>query len=303
MKTLTRILIVAFFVASVVVAVAVSPVVASAKPDLSAFSKLGSWVDLYNYDDTNAWQATGVMQSHGVHTIYLETGRYNMPDTSDSAAFANRSKVDWWIHSAHARGMKIVGWYLPAYDNMDRDVRRTTLIWTYRTGYKQHFDGVGIDIEYKDNMPSLTAWDKAVADHFRRVRHALGTGAPIAAIVPAPLGMAVRPQDWKGFPWGALASVADLFMPMGYWSYRTDCSSNASHCAYGYTKGNIQQVRSLTGKSSIPVHDIGGVGNKVTAAQVQDYVRAVKDAGGFGGSLYDYHTTASSMWSPLSQLS
>lgn len=271
-------------------------------PDLAPFRGLGAWVDVYDFAALNAWEATGVMKSKGVRTVYLQTGRWNAPNTNNTAEFADRSKVDWWIHATHARGMKIVGWYLPAYDNMARDVRRTVMIWTYRTGYRQRFDGVAIDIEYKARMPSLSAWNAAVLDHARTVRRTLGAAAPIAAITPSPVAMKIRPQNWTGFPWTGLAGVSNVFMPMGYWSYRTDCSSNPSHCAYGYTKGNVTETRRLTGKPGMPVHVIGGVADRVTAAEVSDYVRAAREVRAYGGSLYDYRTTAAAFWASLARL-
>ncbi len=278
----------------------VTPALA-AGPNLAPFQKLGAWVDVYDLN-LNAWEASGVMKAKGVKTIYLQTGRWNSPNTRNTAEFTNKAKVDWWIHSAHARGMYIVGWFLPAYNDMARDVRRTAMIWTYRTGYKQRFDGVGIDIEYKGQMSSLTAWNSAVAEHAQKVRRTLGSGAPVAAITPAPLGMAVRPSAWAGFPWKSLAAVSNVFMPMGYWSYRTGCPSNPSHCAYGYTKGNVTETRRLTGRPTVPVHVIGGVGDGITSTQVWDFVRGAKDARAYGGSLYDYRTTASSYWTPLAKL-
>ena len=272
------------------------------KLDLSAYAKLGAWVDLYEYSSLNAWDATGAMKAHGVRTLFIQTGRWNKPSPANTAEFSDRKTIDSWIHAAHARGLKIVGWYLPAYDDMARDVRRTTLIWTYRSPKEQHFDGVAIDIEYKARVKSHSAWNDAVADHFRRVRRALGARVPIAAITPAPLGMAVAPKHWAGFPWKALADQADVFMPMGYWSYRKDCSKNASHCPYGYTKGNISETRRLTGKPHVLVHAIGGVTDNIDARSVQDFVRAVRELKSFGGSIYDYHTTTAAMWKPLAAL-
>ncbi|MDP8930512.1 MAG: hypothetical protein M3O70_18570 [Actinomycetota bacterium] len=281
---------------------AVLPGPAQVVPDLTPFQKLGAWVDVYDYAALDAWQATGVMKQKGVRTIYLQTGRWNSPNASNTAEFADKAKVDWWVHSAHARGMKVVGWYLPAYDDMERDVRRTVMIWTYRTDRGQRFDGVGIDIEYKGRVPSASAWNRAVLEHAKEVRRRLGAGAPIAAITPAPLGMAIRPQDWSGFPWTGLAGQANVFMPMGYWSYRTDCASNPRHCSYDYTKGNVTETRRLTGKPNVPVHVIGGVGDRVTVQQVDDYVTAAREVRAYGGSLYDYRTTENSFWVPLANL-
>src|SRR5206468_4259563 len=115
-----------------------------------------------------------------------------------------------------------------------------------RTSTGQAFDALGIDIEYRAQVASLTAWNAAVAEHARRVRSVLGRRYPIAAIVPAPLQMEVRPEHWAGFPWGSLAGSSDIFMPMAYWSFRNDCPEKPEHCAYGYTKGSVEKIRALT---------------------------------------------------------
>lgn len=279
----------------------IAPQPSFAGPDLSMFARVGAWIDVYDYS-TNAWEATGVMKQKGVRTVYLQTGRWNSPNERNTAEFTNKKMVDWWIHAAHARGMRVVGWYLPAYNDMARDVRRTTMIWTYRTGYKQRFDGLAIDIEYKAKMPNQTAWNKAVAEHIRRVRAAVGWSAPLASITPAPLGMRIKPQHWTGFPWGTLGTQSHVMMPMGYWSYRTDCATNANHCAYGYTKGNITETRRLTNKPNIFVHAIGGVADRITAADVRSFVRAVRETKAIGGSLYDYRTMRAEHWPPLADL-
>jgi hypothetical protein len=87
---------------------------------------------------------------------------------------------------------------------------------------------------------------------------------------------------------------------MSYWSYRTDCPSVPAHCAYQYTRDNAAISARLTG---LPVHVIGGVGNRVTTAQVADFARGARDANVLGGSLYDYATTAASYWPYLRTLS
>ena len=275
--------------------------VAARPPDLSAFRGLGSWVDVYDYS-LNAWQATGVMQANGVKTVYLQTGRWNSPNASNTAQFTDKAKVDWWLHAAHARGMKVVGWYLPAYDDMARDVRRTTMIHTYRTGRGHRFDGVAIDIEYKGRMKSNAAWNAAVLDHAQRVRKALGYSAPIAAITPAPMGMRLAPKHWEGFPWKGLAKVSNVFMPMGYWTYRTDCATNANHCPHAYTENNVIETRRLTGNWNLLVHAIGGIADKMSVQDSRDFVLGVQHSKAIGGSLYDFNTMKPELWAPLAPI-
>ncbi len=273
-----------------------------AGPSLAAFRGLGAWVDLYDYEFVEAAPAVVDMADHGVKTLYLQTGRWNKPAPDDHRNFQNYAAVARWLDAAHAAGLKVVGWYLPAYDDITRDVRRTTAIANYRTPSGESFDGLGIDVEYKGQMPSLAAWNKAVATHAKKVRAALGNRYAIAAIVPAPLAMEVRPENWVGFPWKSLAAVSNVFMPMAYWSFRDDCNENPEHCAYGYTKGNVQRVRALTGKPGVPVHVIGGVGDEISRDEVSDFVRAANTVNVYGGSLYDYQTTKDEYWPLLGKL-
>ena len=58
-------------------------------------------------------------------------------------------------------------------------------------------------------------------------------------------------------------------------------------------------IRRGTGNPEIPIHVIGGVGHDVSAAQVNAFVRATRDCGVTGASLYDFTTTVSSGWKYL----
>jgi hypothetical protein len=268
-------------------------------PSVLAFKALGTWVDLYDYAALSPETAAADMHAHGVRTLYIQTARWDKPDPAASAAFQDPAMIERWVHAAHASSMRIVGWYLPAYDDMARDVARTVAIATYKTSKGQRFDALAIDIEYKGQMDSLSAWNAALLEHVRLVRAAVGTLYPIGAIVPAPLAMEVRPESWTGFPWKGLVTYANVFLPMAYWSYRDDCPSVPEHCPWGYAKGNIDKVRSLTGKPNVGVHVIGGVGDAVTADEVDQFVNGAKAGAAYGGSLYDYRTTQSAFWGPL----
>jgi hypothetical protein len=201
--------------------------------------------------------------------------------------------------------MKVVGWYLPGYGNLTRDVRRTVAIATFRSPRGHRFHAVGIDIEDKREVDyNLERFNDGIAKHLSRVRYRLtqtfGTSAyPVGAIVPAPLAMAVRPQSWRGFPWKAITRWANVVLPMAYWSFRHDCPEVQQHCAYYYMRDNAIQARKLTG---LRVHAIGGVGDSVTDRQVLAGVRGALAAHAYGGSLYDYRTTAPDFWSALRKL-
>jgi hypothetical protein len=265
-----------------------------ARPATDAFRRLGVWVDYLDYSLDPA-ATVQVFASHGVRTLYLQTARYSSPSDVLYPAL-----VGSWIEQAHAAGIKVVGWYLPGYsEHLDTDVRRTAAIAGFRSPAGQRFDALAIDIEYQGASSSVAEFNAGVAAHLARVRTAVGPGYPVGAIVPAPLGMALNPPIWAGFPWSEVGRHADVVQPMSYWSYRQDCPANPLHCPYQYTRGNTSGVASRTG---LPVHVIGGVGDRVTAAGVNDYVDGALDEHAYGGSLYDYRTTAPAFWPELERL-
>jgi hypothetical protein len=259
--------------------------------DVSSFRRLGTWVDLFDYNLDPA-TAIAAMRSRGVHTLYIETARYN-----SSSAFDYLAKIGNWVDRAHAAGIRIIGWYLPAYGTyMNTDVSRTVAIARYVSPQGNRFDGLAIDIEQKTSAQSRADWFTDIATHIRRVRSSVGASYPVGAIIPAPVAMDLNPSRWSGFPWAAIGKYANVVLPMGYWSYRTDCSTDPTHCAYGYSVGNIKEAREKTG---LLVHLIGGVADGITSSEVSDFIRAARNYHAYGASLYDYKTTASSYWSSL----
>jgi hypothetical protein len=265
-------------------------------PDLTIFKGLGTWVDLYDYGTSSGLHASAAvpaMHAQGIRTIYIETARWN-----SSSAFDFPTDIGEWVEAAHANGMKIIGWYLPTYGTYyNADVSRTIAIATYRSPAGQGFDGLGVDIESKTSAQPRNAWFSDIASHLARVRTGVTAAYPIGAIVIPPLAMDIYPASWTGFPWAAVGTSSNVVLPMGYWSYRTDCSTNANHCPYQYSLGNINAARTRTG--GLPVHLIGGIADSVTTQGVKDFIRASHDAKAYGAGLYDYRTTPSGYWSIL----
>jgi hypothetical protein len=227
-----------------------------------------------------------------VQTLFLQTGRYN---TKEAIA----PEAGEWLTAAHAAGLKVVGWYLPSYRRLAREVRRTVAIARFRAG-AERFDGLGIDVEFKDEVRHVPTWNDRVARHASAVRRAVGGDYPVAAITPTPLGMAVAPQRWTGFPWRALARASDVVMLMSYWSFRDDCREVPSHCAYRYTVENVRRARALTGGS--PINVIGGVGDSISLAELGEFVRGALASRAIGASLYDFFTTEDVFWAFLAKL-
>lgn len=252
------------------------------------FRRAGAWVDLYDYELPGATlsrdAALDDLRARGVQTLYLQTSRFSVDvDVASRAAS--------WLDGAHARGMSVVGWYLPGYGDLARDVRRTLAIATFVTPAGGRFDGVGVDIEAHtgwgttNEVPRTTMNTRAV-EHLRWVRGA--TNAPLAAIAPQPVATDGVGETWEGFPWRSVGGLVDLVVPMAYWP-RT-CHDL---CVDDYTTTNARLARSWSGR---PVHVVGrgypsADGTRVTDADMAAFVQGALEAGVVGGSFYDYAST------------
>jgi hypothetical protein len=264
----------------------------------TAFRGLGAWVDLFDYtDSTNPASQLDEMRSHGVKTLYLQTGRFT------TSAFRYPTAVRAWLEGAHARNIKVVGWYLPRYDEpITAEVDKTVAIATYRSAGGHTFDGLGIDIEYRTDPDTNThlkpsEFFAGITKHLRLVRSKVGVSFPIAAITFAPLDMDIWPGGWNGFPWSSVARYSDVAMPMSYWSNRYGrCDDgDTRYCVTGYTRENIVRTRALTG---LPVHIIGGVMThaRIGPSTVRAFVDASKAERAYGASLYDARSTDDGEW-------
>ncbi|HUV38197.1 MAG TPA: hypothetical protein VMY39_01220 [Planctomycetota bacterium] len=277
---------------AVMVAVALArPAAADAgKASLVAYRGLGSWVDIY---ESRAWNdpaaAVADMARHGVRTLYIETANYRI-----NTALYRKAALNVFIEEAHARGMYVVAWYLPSFRDPDRDLRRSKAAINYRTPGKQRFDSFALDIEDRSVKPASLR-NKRVAALSRDIRAAVGTKYPLGGIIPSPVALEWNPPYWPDFPYKMVADVYDVIVPMGYYTFHGDGTSQA----YNETLKNVSILRSKTGDSRVPIHVIGGVGDKSTAGETRAYVRALREMGCLGGSMYNWSTTDDADWRAL----
>jgi hypothetical protein len=263
-----------------------------------AFRGLGTWVDVFDYPALDPATAVPAMRARGVRTLYLATARFN--GTTD---MFDPVEAGQWLDRAHANGIKVVGWYLPAYGDMARDVRRTVAIADFVSPGGQRFDAVGVDIERLDEV-TLAQFRSALVLHLQFVR-AL-SDAPIGAIVPSPF--ATDPgNNWAGFPWAQVGQQSEVVLPMALWSFRQNADGTAytPDQVYSWVRDQASRARSLTGRRvSVEggVDDPGTERTPVTADRVSRFVDAALAAGAIGGSHYDYQTTAGAFWPLLARL-
>jgi hypothetical protein len=278
-----------------VLAFLVSPVtfpdaVSAPRPSVAAYRGLGAWVDRLDdaqWDDPEG--TVQAMQALGVRTLFLQTSNYTQPYRLFRQAMMER-----FIQAAHLAGMKVVAWYLPGFDNLDRDLRRSMAAINLRTDDGQAFDSFGLDIEARA-VADVTERNARVVRLSRRIREAAGASYPLSAIIPAPRDFELFPNSWPGFPYLELGGIYDVFVPMGYFTNRFDGASGVNF----YTRRNIEIIRELTGKPSIPIHVAGGIADRTNGAEVEVFVQAIREHGVLGASLYDYATSGPEDWAPL----
>ncbi|HLW16860.1 MAG TPA: hypothetical protein VKV69_05835 [Actinomycetota bacterium] len=259
----------------------------------SVFDGLGAWVDVYDYPMLSLKKTMRVLQKAGVQTLYMETGMTGTPQAVVPASIP-------WLVAAHNEGMKVVAWYLPDYSNVRFDAQRSIAIAHFSYA-GIHFDGLGIDIEYKGALGNNRIWNQHVIAHMSRVRSALGPNYPLAAIPPPPLQMRLAPNTWWGFPWTQLGKLSSDIMLMSYWSFRSGCPQIPLNCPYEFTKDNVEITRAMTG-GRVPIHVIGGVADSINWRQLNQFVQGAIDAHADGASIYDIGTTRPEWWRSLSRL-
>ena len=266
------------------------PQAAAAGASVRSYRGLGTWVDMY---DAKAWDnpaaAVKDMDGHGVRTLFLETSNYHWP-----SALNRPSDMGSLIEECHAHGIKVVAWYLPGFSDPSKDYKRPMAAIRYRSAAGQKFDSFALDIEASivKNVDLRTSRLRKLSN---RVRAAVGRTYPLGAIIPSPAGMAMHASYWPGFPYKTLAGIYDVFVPMGYYTYHGDGYGNA----YRDTRENIRLIREKTGRPTEPIHVIAGDAAKSSGSETTAYVRALRENGALGGSMYDWATTHDSSWRAL----
>ncbi len=264
------------------------------KAGLGPYRGLGTWVDIY---DSDQWdhpaRTVREAQALGVRTIYLETGNHARAEAIFRPRAASRM-----IEAAHAAGLEVVAWYLPGFRDLDQDLRRSLKAVEFTTPTGHGFDGFGLDIE-ANIVRSIPRRIDRMLRLSRRIRSAVGEAYALGAIIPSPRGMELSPGYWgSDFPYEELDALYDVFLPMGYYTYRTEGEA----AAHDYTARSIQIIRRESGNRKAVIHPIGGLGADADRAEVRGFVRAAREYGTLGASFYDYATTRPGGWLELRKM-
>jgi hypothetical protein len=274
---------------------AVAPKAPTITGGLVPYVGLGAWVDVFDWSSSYTGGKPTVgpadvdrMANLGVQTLYIQAARADSPND-----VVDPELLSPMIQRAHARGIRVVVWYLPTLTDTGADLRRLVAIAGLGA------EGEAVDIESRE-VQDPSERSRRLVDLSNGLRAAL-PGRTLGAIVFPPTGMEViNPSYWPGFPWAGIAHDYDVWLPMAYWTSRT--AESGWHDGYRYTLDNVERLRNDLHNPAAPVHAIGGIADKVTAAEVDGMVRAVAATGSIGGSLYDYRTSGPDLWPHLTPL-
>jgi len=185
-----------------------------------------------------------------------------------------------------------VGWYLPGFADLERDVRRSLAVLTFRSPSNSGFDGFAPDIEDSTEVGGDQGrFNAGIAEYSRRLRASVPPGTVLGAIVPDARNNERAPGGWAGFPWPEVGHNFDVILPMAYWSVTKDPATcrTIQVDAASYIRDVVAKTTALMGMER-PMHPIGGIADCNTAEEIAGYAAAVRDTGSLGGSIYDFVT-------------
>jgi hypothetical protein len=265
-----------------------------AAPSIAAYRGLGTWVSIFG---TEAYSSPDVVAAaiaaRGVKTVYVQTGNYSQADD-----VVNPVELGVFVDQLHARGMRVVAWYLPGLRTPAVDLRRALAAVSFQTPAGGRFDGFALDIE-SSAVKSPALRTRRLLSLSRQLRAAVGPGYALGAIIPAPRGMEQVPKYWPGFPYAQLAQIYDVFLPMVYWTF----SVKGPEGTYGYLAWSLAILREATGEPRLPIHLVGGTTDHARLTEVQAFAQVVHDQGPVvGWSLYDWFATKPAAWPILDSI-
>jgi hypothetical protein len=273
---------------------------------LDPYRGLGMWID--RFDWTARWSGKpippvnastmDVLANAGVQTIYIQAAHWSSLNAQGGDVLEPERLIPI-IDRAHQLGMYVVVWYLPTWQDVNTDLRKTVAIANLDV------DGVNIDIEDYE----------VVKDHPERTRRLVAYSAALRGLLP---GRAITnniyavnwldgapdfwPQQtgpqtgtpktniqwWRGpFPYAQLAPHYDLWMIQNYWTDRAVTSGWRD--GYRYSVDNINRLRAALGRNDVPIQLIGGVGgSKMTLNDFSGWLQASRETGSVGVSFYDW---------------
>ena len=257
------------------------------------YKGLGTWIDVYDARAFANPEATATtIASRGVKTVYVETS-----NSKQSVDIVKPDALGRLVDALHHNEIEVVAWYLPTLVKPAVDLRRSLAAIQFTTPEGAGFQGFALDIEAPD-VKSLTVRNARALALSRQLRAAAGRDLGLAAIIPSPRGMEIRPTYWPGFPYAQLAALYDAFLPMTYFTGTAKALMRSTA-----TSRIARDPPHPTQNPELPIHMIAGVANRATLPEVQAFAQLVADDTHIAGwSLYDFFTKGppSGAFSPVS---
>lgn len=261
--------------------------------DLQAYAGLGTWVDGFDYGPAYVKDgaappitppAVDEMAASGVKTLFLQAVR---DDPRSPDGVVDHALVEQFLIRAHRRGLRVVGWYLPKFADVDLDFARLKQIADFEVlGHR--FDGVAVDIEDNTDVPDVADRNQRLLDLSARLRSVSGRDVLSAIVLPPVQIEVVNPRYWPDFPWAEIDPFYDAWLPMSYWTFRS--AASGYHDGYTYNDESIRRLRNNLGDGGAVVHAIGGIGDLVTVDEIDRFAQSLADDRAVGGSIYDWNS-------------
>ena len=273
------------------------------KNSIDSYRGLGAWVDSFDADPNYLRGYATVLPSdviemseNKVRTLFLQSSR--------SKDRSNKLISDPWylaefLLNAHASNVDVVAWYLPKWDVSDgEDLKRMLALSNFEVlGHK--FDGLALDIEWNGDDLEHQERSARLVELSENLRRNLGDRVLGAIVMPPVVTDVINPNFWPEFPWADLENLYDVWLPMNYWSFRTEEHADPNY----YNSENIKLLRKNLENRDIFVHPIGGVGLAdgtalpdpgeplATIDDLDGFVSSLIVSDAIGGSIYDWATT------------
>ena len=273
--------------------------------DYEPYRGLGVWVDAYDYSapfqdplgepPPVTPDSVADMAQLGAHTLYLQAAK---ADARSPGPLVDDKLVGQFLARAHARGLKVVAWYLPLYGDVEADFAHIKALFDFRAGPRKRdkFDAIALDVEWTTDVPDVAERNNRAVSLFERTRALVGERMAIGAIIYPPTQLEVLNQAlWPAFPYTRVGEWADVWMPMAYFTFR----SGELRGADTYTLDSVRRLRNNLGDQHAIVHPIGGIADLMKTSDYRAFVRSAQQLGAIGWSVYDYNTTATSAWPQL----
>ena len=280
---------------------------------LDPYRGLGTWVDSYDFDP--AYVPGGItvapadlvdMADHGVRTVFIQSSR---SDRRATGLVSDPWLLAEFLLAADRTGLAVVAWYLPKWTDDDEDLDRLLAIDRFSV-LGRRFDGLAMDIEWNRDGLGAIERSRRLVNLSDRMRRTVGDDPLGAIVMPPVITDEINLAFWPGFPWAELAPLYDVWLPMAYWSFRTEEHAEPEF----YVSQNIRRLRANLGDPEAMVHAIGGIGAAdgsaivdpgeplATIDDLAPFVAALVAEGAVGGSIYDWATMGSRSRSLLADL-